>query len=119
NIPDNDAEADGRDQDWYSKVEAWIKFVATADSDFGPAKAVIKIKDLKEYQTRNEDNLGPNILSPTNNLTTPNYQIAGTATPNDTSDDIYLVAGANGVLDTTAATAAIVGDDVTVAYDNY
>jgi len=37
--------------DWSSKVEAWIKFVATADSDFGPAKAVIKIKDEQYTKT--------------------------------------------------------------------
>jgi hypothetical protein len=36
------------DMDWASKVEAWIKFVATANSDFGPAKAVIKIKDVQQ-----------------------------------------------------------------------
>jgi hypothetical protein len=29
--------------DWSSKVKAWVKFVGTADSDFGPAKAVIKL----------------------------------------------------------------------------
>jgi hypothetical protein len=40
--------------DWSSKVEAWIKFVATADSDFGPAKAVIKIKDVQFRKTVNE-----------------------------------------------------------------
>lgn len=33
--------------DWESRVTSWIKFVATADSDFGPAKAVIKIKDVQ------------------------------------------------------------------------
>ncbi|UJW85785.1 porin [Devosia sp. SL43] len=31
--------------DWNSKVEAWLKFVGTASSDFGPAKAVIVIKE--------------------------------------------------------------------------
>jgi hypothetical protein len=40
--------------DWYSNVEAWIKFVATASSDFGPAKAVIKIKDRQEWVNHNE-----------------------------------------------------------------
>lgn len=40
--------------DWESNMEAWIKFVATADSDFGPAKAVIKIKQLKQVVTGNE-----------------------------------------------------------------
>ena len=32
--------------DWATKVEAWLKAVGTADSDFGPAKAVIKIKEV-------------------------------------------------------------------------
>ncbi len=40
--------------DWHSKVEAWIKFVASADSDFGQAKAVIKIKDVQYRKTVNE-----------------------------------------------------------------
>ena len=43
--------ADDGFNDWQSKVEAWIKFVATADSDFGPAKAVIKIKDEQFRKT--------------------------------------------------------------------
>lgn len=50
-IPDN-----GGGNDWESKVEAWIKFVATADSDFGPAKAVIKIKDEQYRKTYNPAN---------------------------------------------------------------
>ncbi|WP_240233173.1 porin [Devosia lacusdianchii] len=33
--------------DWNSKVEAWLKFVGTASSDFGPAKAVIKLKSIE------------------------------------------------------------------------
>src|SRR5690606_28622933 len=48
------AEDPDANHDWESKVEAWIKFVATADSDFGPAKAVIKIKDLNQRVTVNE-----------------------------------------------------------------
>ena len=32
--------------DWQSRFDAWIKFVATADSDFGPAKAVLKLKEV-------------------------------------------------------------------------
>lgn len=41
--------------DWNTKVEAWLKAVGTADSDFGPAKAVIKIKevDLARYNGTN------------------------------------------------------------------
>ena len=35
--------------DWTSKFDAYIKFVATADSDFGPAKAVLKLRE-KSYK---------------------------------------------------------------------
>jgi len=65
-IMDNDNEtgtppgAAMRDQDWYSKVEAYLKFVGTADTDVGPAKVVIKLKDIYERATRNENNSGVN-----------------------------------------------------------
>lgn len=36
--------------DWDSRFDAWIKFVATADSDFGPAKAVLKLKQTTEKE---------------------------------------------------------------------
>jgi hypothetical protein len=35
----------GGTNDWTSKMIAWLKFVGTADSDFGPAKAVIRFKN--------------------------------------------------------------------------
>ncbi|MBK8083113.1 MAG: hypothetical protein IPK28_04320 [Devosia sp.] len=41
------------DPDWASRFDAWIKFVATADSDFGPAKAVIKLKEVNHRTTTN------------------------------------------------------------------
>ncbi len=34
--------------DWDSKVEAWLKFVGTASSDFGPASATIKLKSVDQ-----------------------------------------------------------------------
>ncbi|MVS97793.1 hypothetical protein [Devosia marina] len=37
------------DNDWDSKVESWVKFAGTASSDFGPASAVIKLKN--EWKT--------------------------------------------------------------------
>jgi hypothetical protein len=43
----------GNRNDWQSKVEAWLKFVGTADSDFGPAKAVIKLKQRDAYRFEN------------------------------------------------------------------
>lgn len=41
--------------DWNSRVDAWIKFVATADSDFGPAQAVIKLKGVQQNRFRNSE----------------------------------------------------------------
>jgi hypothetical protein len=40
--------------DWASRYDAWIKFVATADSDFGPAKAVLKLKAVEGANTDDE-----------------------------------------------------------------
>lgn len=40
--------------DWRSRFDAWIKFVATADSDFGPAKAVLKLKQVTDARTDDE-----------------------------------------------------------------
>ncbi len=42
--------------DWHSKVDAWLKFVGTADSSFGPAKAVIKLKFDEDSVVVNEGN---------------------------------------------------------------
>jgi hypothetical protein len=38
--------------DWESRFDAWIKFVATASSDFGPAKAVIKLLEKDNSRVR-------------------------------------------------------------------
>lgn len=40
--------------DWQSRFDAWIKFVATSELDFGPAKAVLKLKQVQHRQTINE-----------------------------------------------------------------
>jgi hypothetical protein len=40
--------------DWESRFDAWIKFVATADSDFGPAKAVLKLKEVDDAVVTDE-----------------------------------------------------------------
>ncbi|MDC9824128.1 hypothetical protein PRN20_10295 [Devosia sp. ZB163] len=34
------------ENDWESRFDAWVKVVATANSDFGPAKAVLKLKEV-------------------------------------------------------------------------
>ncbi|KQN72541.1 hypothetical protein [Devosia sp. Leaf64] len=50
---------DDGDADWATKVEAWLKAVGTADSDFGPAKAVIKIKEVDLTRVRNNAGAAP------------------------------------------------------------
>jgi hypothetical protein len=51
---DGPALGDDDNNDWQSRFDAWIKFVATADSDFGPAKAVLKLKEVDHYRVDNE-----------------------------------------------------------------
>jgi hypothetical protein len=59
-LSDNTIEFIGGDglNDWQSRFDAWIKFVATADSDFGPAKAVLKLKEVDHYRVDGEDPIG-------------------------------------------------------------
>jgi hypothetical protein len=112
-IPDNDAEADGRDQDWNSKVEAYLTFVGTADTDVGPAKAVIKLKDVQERRVRNENNLGHNNVTDASfavftapAVNPPALPIPGTVTGDGpdgmfgTADDTMRSPGVDGKLGT-------------------
>jgi hypothetical protein len=43
-----------RDLDWDSRVRAYLKAVGTASSDFGPAQAVIGLREVDEWSVRNE-----------------------------------------------------------------
>lgn len=43
-----------KDNDWESKLKAWVKFVGTASSDFGPASAVIKLQQKQYSLVTNE-----------------------------------------------------------------
>ena len=43
-----------KNNDWNSKVESWLKFVGTASSDFGPASATIKLKNIDQWTVANE-----------------------------------------------------------------
>jgi hypothetical protein len=44
-------ESDDGYNNWESRFDAWVKFTATADSDFGPAKAVLKLKQVSDVIT--------------------------------------------------------------------
>lgn len=76
--------------DWESKVEAWLKAVGTADSDFGPAKAVIKLKSVERLQTWNEgQSTGrANATVPGNGTV-----INGDTTPGFIIDEAYVSVG--------------------------
>jgi hypothetical protein len=120
-IPNNDSHVLGaRDQDWNSKVEAYLTFVGTADTDVGPAKAVIKIKDVQERRVRNENNLGTNNLA---NATTgtglTSFGADGIAGGTGINADFEVLPGANGTYETLVGTPALAtgapnpqGDDV-------
>ena len=43
-----------RDLDWDTRVRAYLKAVGTASSDFGPAQAVIGLRQVDEWRVRNE-----------------------------------------------------------------
>lgn len=49
-VPDTAA---GVSNDWDSRVQSYLKFVGTAGSDFGPAQAVIKIKNDNRVRSQN------------------------------------------------------------------
>ena len=53
NAMDNDGAA-GTELDWESQLEAWLKFVGTASSDFGPASVTLKLKEVQETRVQNE-----------------------------------------------------------------
>jgi hypothetical protein len=42
------------DNDWNSKVEAWIQFVGSSSTDFGRASATIKLKSVSQTTATNE-----------------------------------------------------------------
>ncbi len=63
NVMDNDGLAPANN-DWNSKVETWLKFVGTASSDFGPASATIKIKNVSHQVYQNEAPVAPGKTAP-------------------------------------------------------
>lgn len=54
----NDGGLAGSELDWESKLKAWVKFVGTASSDFGPASAVIKLQQKQYALVTNEGAVG-------------------------------------------------------------
>jgi hypothetical protein len=116
-IPNNDMHAIGpRDQDWNSKVEAYFKVVGTADTDVGPAVAVIKMKDIWERRVRNENNLGANNLADSTFFVDGAGLNAGRGVDNlhGTADDVMRSAGPDGIVgnadDVTGLRSVVIDD---------
>lgn len=49
----------GDNLDWRSKTTAWLKFVGSADSDFGTARAVVKLQMNDRYDVQNQGAVTP------------------------------------------------------------
>ncbi len=49
-----DAAAGGQNLDWDTRSRAWLKVVATSDTDMGSAAAVIGLRQVDEWRVRNE-----------------------------------------------------------------
>jgi len=67
--------------DWESKVNAWVKFVGTAASDFGPASAVIKLQQKQYSVVINEGS------------TSATYDTDGSSTGGVVIDEAYVTIG--------------------------
>jgi hypothetical protein len=65
----NDSVTDGfgvvHDLDWDTRVRAYLKAVGTASSDFGPAQAVIGLREVDEWRAQNEGFVAGGLTSTT------------------------------------------------------
>jgi hypothetical protein len=107
-----------RNNDWSSKVKAWVQFVGTAASDFGPASAVIKLQQKQYSIIKNEGGDLPamNAVGFTNGQTNTLVGV-GSSSGSIVIDRAYVSVG-----DTTVLTAGKIGtimnfaDDVPLNY---
>ena len=84
-----DAAGDEFNNDWNSKVEAWLKFVGTASSDFGPASATIKLKSVQHSVVANE---GYRVVAPAV-VATNEGPTAGDSTTGFVIDEAFVSIG--------------------------
>lgn len=99
--------ADYGSNNWESKVDAWLKFVGTASSDFGKAKAVIKLESVEQT------------LASASGTYTSVYTSTG---DDDTSGNVYIDEAYVSIGDSTIITAGKAdsifndGDDVDLGW---
>lgn len=103
----------GANMDWSSKVKAWVQFVGTAASDFGPASAVIKLQQKQYTIIKNEGGPGSAPFAPVLADGNTNTLIgAGSSTGSIVIDRAYVSVG-----DTTVLTAGKIGTIMNFADD--
>ena len=77
-----------QNMDWSSKVETWVQFVGSAASEFGTAKAVIKLYNEDETTVVNEV-----VTAPAATATTPNNVVSLKEAYVSVGDGTSIVAG--------------------------
>lgn len=100
--------------DWESKVEAWLKAVGTASSDFGPASATIKLKSVERLQTWNEGHTtraGAVIVDPVTGLPAPATIVHGDTQPFEIDEAFVQVGDTTTIMAGKKGSIANLGDD--------
>jgi hypothetical protein len=94
-----------RNMDWSSKVKAWVQFVGTAASDFGPASAVIKLQQKQYSIVKNEGGPAGGAFAPALTGAAGNTLVGvGSSSGSIVIDRAYVSVG-----DTTVLTAGKIG----------
>jgi hypothetical protein len=86
--------------DWESEVEAWVQFVGTASSDFGPASATIRLANTNGVVIVDETDPALVVAPPATNPSSV------------TGDGVVLDRAFVSIGDTTVITAGLVGDEL-------
>jgi len=84
------------DLDWQTRARAYLRAVATADSDFGPAAAVIGLRQVDEWRTRNEGY--SNFATPVGQTATPVTYAGGDHTFGLQIEEAYVSIGDSTVI---------------------
>lgn len=88
---------------WESRFDAWLKFTATASSDFGPAKAVLKLKQVSDLKGYNYSS-AYSTAAASSTVTTTGTAVSGGSTLVTASTASYSTASASSSYESTAFT---------------
>lgn len=96
--PDGDITLSSNNDDynnWESRFDAWVKFTATSDSDFGPAKAVLKLKEVSDLSTTASTTT---VTGTTGTFSTLVSSVGGSDTAGVILDEAYVSIGEGTVI---------------------